>query len=233
MTTENTTPNTPANKPAKKKTPVSKRVQAKKGTSLTESEKAEAITLWERGDITFEGLEKKFGRSTPVFQALFKNGNIVRGSKKEQVAKEIAEAVAGASSQNAIIYAQRVKEAKESRFRMSEGVRKLATSLVAEARSGGKELATQLASMKTIEIYSKILKNTFDETYLSLSIDPNESGEDKPLPELVVQELTVKQIEELIQGNRVGADDEFGTDGLMGDEGLFDIPAEEKVETNE
>lgn len=228
MTTENTTPNTPVKKPSRK------RVKAKSGTRLTESEKAEAITLWERGDITYEGLEKRFGRSTTTFQTLFTSRNIVRGSKKEQAAKEMADAVATAANQNAVIYAQRVKDIKEARFKSSENVRKLSTSLIAEARAKGLDMSTQLASMKTIEVYGKILKMAFDEGYLALGVDPNDIGEEKPLPELVVQELTAAQIEELIKGNRVGSEDALDTDGLMGDEGLFDTPSsDDKVEVNE
>lgn len=226
MTTETEKKTTP------KKTP-SKRVAAKRGTRLTESEKAEAIALWERGDTTLADLEKRFGRSQTTFQNLFKDANVTRGSKAEQVKEQVTQAVNQDANHAAVLYAQRVRDTKERRYKMNEALGSLATSLVAEARTAGKELSTQLASMKMLQVYGNVLKQSFDERYVALSIDPNDSGEDKPLPELVVQELTADQIAELIANQRVGADDEFGTfDMDMGDEEIF-TQENDKVETNE
>lgn len=218
--------------PSVKKTPVPKRIAAKKGTRLTETEKAEAIALWENGDITLEGLSAKFGRSKNTFVNLFNTEQVMRGSKRAEAARTATEAVNNATIQATAEYSRRVKEVKERRYTINNGLDKLASSLIAQARAEGKDIGTQLASIKTLREYATLLRMTFEERYTALGINPNDAGEERPMPELVIQELTAEQIEEMIANSRVGSEDGFNDDGLMGDETLFDSgSASDRVET--
>lgn len=213
-------------------TPEKKRARIR---HLTATEKTEAITLWKSGTVTLEDLCKRFKKDRSTFLRIFRELGVEKGSDAERVGEKVKEAVEKIIVDDAVILAKRIKETKEEHFRYMDGMVKLAWNTILEARQKKLPLATIATDMKALEMGMRIFKIGREEKYTLLGIRPDDENEDKPMPELVVQELTAQDIQDLHERSLM-ADDELGLNETLGDEGLFEEGGElsdsDRVETD-
>lgn len=201
----------------------------KRVPKLTESDKAEAIALWKAGAVTLKDLSKKFGRTTQTFITLFKTTGSVKGSTAVEVAKRITEEVEKAVINDAAIYAKRIKDTKEETYNTSTAISKMVTATLVRARTEGIPYGNVINDLKSFKVAAETLKITREERYIVLGITGADDNADRPLPDLMIQELNALDIEELSRQNRVSDDGEFDMDE-MGDESL--LVDDDKVETD-
>ena len=211
-------------KPIKKTTRARKRV-----ARLTESEKAEAIALYKAGDATLTDLSKRFGKNKQTFANLFKALSIVKGSSAAEISKKIADEVAKTIVSDAALYAKRIKDTKEETYNTSTAISKMVTATLVRARSEGLPYGTTTNDLKAFKIAAETLRITREERYIVLGITNADDLTDRPLPDLMIQELNAVDIEEMSRQNRVSDDGEFDMDE-MGDESL--LIDEDRVETD-
>jgi len=197
---------------------------------LTAAEKAEAITLWKSGTVTVDDLAIRFKRDRTTFLRLFKESGIEKGSDKAATEAKVKEAVDKLLVDDATILAKRIKDSKEEQFRYIDVIGKLTWDTIRRAKAENRAFATIATDLKALEMGTRIFKMVREEKYILLGIRPEDENEDKPLPELVVQELTAQDIEELHQRSLM-ADDELGLNDPLGDEELMkDLNEEDRVE---
>lgn len=195
-----------------------------RGKHLTPAQKAEIQQLWRLGEVTLEDLAKRFDKNISTIKSVLKG--VKKGELAEEVKKKVEEEVEKTVVDDASEYARRVKETKEEHYRMAAAIAKLTYATIGAAKRDGVPLATVGGDIKTLQLAAQTLKITREERYAVLGITLDDDNADKPLPELVVQELTQDDIEELHQQQLMQQDD-------FGDDELFEEEEEEndKVET--
>lgn len=175
--------------PAKKKAPAKKPIRR-----LTVTQRAEAIALWQAGEITLEGLSKKFGKSRQAFLRLFDKEGVKKGSKSAETAKRVTEAVEAGMVDSAAETAKRIRDTKEEHYKMSSTLAKLTWKIIVDAQASGSALGTKLNDMKALQMASNVLKTVREERYAVLGLNEKVHDDDTPLPDLVIRELTAEQI---------------------------------------
>ncbi len=179
----------------------------KKGKQLTESEKAEAITLWQNGDTTLSDLEKRFGRNRSTFLSLFEAAGVKKGEKAAETRIEVEKAVQAAATADATLLASRITETKEEVFKMSSGVRKLIWQAILKAKTENLPLESQLGTIRTLKEAMQGIKLTQELSYEVLGLNKEDKeGDEDDLPELVFHELTVEDAQRLV-ANQIVSDD--------------------------
>lgn len=197
------------------KAPEKKRVR-----HLTPAEKAEAIALWKAGTVTLDDLCVRFKKDRSTFLRLFKDAGVEKGEAKAEVERKVAETVSAMVLDDAAVLAKRIKDTKEDQYRFVNGVSKLAWNIIVTAQQEKRPPATYATDMKSLEMAMRVFKMSREEKYTLLGINPDEENDDKPLPELRVQELTAQDIKELHERSLM-ADDELGLNESLGDEELI------------
>lgn len=187
-------------KPAAKKKPIRR---------LTVSQRAEAIALWEAGEITLEGLSKKFGKSRQAFLRLFDKEGIKKGSKSAATTKRVTDAVEAGIVDSAAETAKRIRDTKEEHYRMASTLAKLTWKIIADAQSKGEAVGTKLNDMKALQMASNVLKTVREERYAVLGLNEKVQDDDTPLPDLVIRELTEDQIKVMQQTPEGDPDGDF------------------------
>lgn len=188
---------------------------------MTTTQRAEAIALWEAGDITLDGLSKKFGKSRQAFLRLFEREGIKKGSKSAETAKRVTDAVEAGLIDSAAETAKRIRDTKEEHYRMSSTLAKLTWKTIADAQAKNEAIGTKLNDMKALKMAAEVLSTVREERYAVLGLNEKVHDDDTPLPDLVIRELTQDQIDAMQQ---MGEEDPDGADmdmpdmGMVGDE---------------
>ncbi len=199
---------------------------------LTVSERAQISALWKSGEMTYDQLAKKFKKSVSTIKNVLRESGAVKSELKHEVEKKVAAAVEQTILSEATIYANRIKETKEEHYKMATNIAKLIYAGVVKAKQEGRPLATIAGDMKALTLAAQGLKISREERYAVLGIDAKDAGDDRPLPDLVVQELSADDIKEMHKHNMVQAD-EYGDEDLsLGDEALVN-EENDRVETDE
>lgn len=190
----------------KKTTPPKSAKVSRRGKHLNEAEKAEAIALWKAGSTTLDQLAEKFDRSRTVFLRLFEAQGVAKGESSAEIARKVTEAVETAAMGDIEVTAQRVRETKEEHYKIASGITKLAWSLIVEARQKKQPYAEISYDLKALKYASDIFKTMRDERFALLGLNEKESPEDDEIKDLVVQEVTQAEIQEM-KRNQPGHDD--------------------------
>ena len=186
---------------------------------LTISEKAEAIALWKSGSVTLEELARRFKKDQTTFSRLFRLTETKKGETADEVTKKVTEAVTTAIVTDATTLATRIKDTKEDHYKMASGIAKLTWQLLLQARQANQPMGSLATDMKALQAAAQIFKTTREERYALLGISAEDENGDKPLPELIVQELTVEDIKKM-HDQKMQSDDELGGLVRLGDEEL-------------
>jgi predicted DNA-binding protein len=195
---------------------------------LTVSQRAEAIALWQAGEITLDGLSKKFGKSRQAFMRLFDKEGIKKGSKSAETAKRVTDAVESGLVDSAAETAKRIRDTKEEHYRMSSTIAKLTWKLIADTQAKGEAIGTKLNDMKALQMASNVLKTVREERYAVLGLNEKVHDDDTPLPDLVIRELTAGQIESMQQTPEGDPDGDFDIDD-MPDMGIVGQDDDEEI----
>lgn len=203
----------PVKKPAKPKAPVRR---------LTISQRAEAIALWEAGEITLEGLSKKFKKSRQAFLRLFDKEGVKKGSKSAATTKRVTEAVEAELLGSVAETAKRIRDTKEEHYRMASTLARLTWKLISETEAKKEAIGTRLNDMKALQMASNVLKTVREERYAVLGLNEKVHDDDTPLPDLVIRELTAEQIAIMQETPDANPDGDFDLEmphmAMVGDE---------------
>ena len=163
---------------------------------LSERQLVQMETMWTSGEYTSEQLGRKFDRTGRSVMSLMKS----RGAKKGERAEKFHESVRAKVEEKMIaevnVFAERAKETKEEHYRMATAIAKLTWMEVAKAQKEGRSFATLTGSMKALNLAMGVLEKARSERYIVLGLNA-EKDDDGVIPELVVNELTQAQIDDL------------------------------------
>lgn len=189
---------------------------------MTPAERAECMAIYAAGDATMAELAKKYGVSPATINALARREGVKKGQHKAQREEIVREVV----KQQAITEAEKLLERKtdtnEEHYKMASGIAKLIWNEIAEAKKNNKPLATAYHNINALKRAAEGLKVLREERYVILGIKDDENNDDTP-PELVVKELTAKDIKEMQRKAALAADDDLGVPDIeLGDDELLD-----------
>lgn len=183
MSTDKTTTTKPSTAPSK--------------VTLRPKQWAIAEALWHKGEATADELAKRFGVHRTTIQRHMSAKGIVQGAGAEETRRKVAEAVETAVDDDAAITAARIKETKDEHYKMASGISKLAWNEVLKTKQDGLPLAAATANLKALDIAMSVMVKARTERWAILGQDRPDAVDTSALPELVIQELTAEQIEDL------------------------------------
>lgn len=195
---------------------------ATKRVILNSAKKAEAIAIWQAGTMTLTELAKKYKVNERTLSRLFEREGVKKNDNEENTKKIVEEAVENTLKKEALIYAERVKATKEDHYKMANTLAKLIFSKIITVEKEGKAASTISGDLKSYNLAVSSLRILREERYATLGIRADDVGEDRPMPDLIVQELTIEDIREMSKGNMVNEDDLDFDDGDLGDGDLLD-----------
>lgn len=158
---------------------------------------AEMEALWALGEITRDEIAKKLDVTPTAVTMHMKKVGVVRGSKAEEHRKRISEEVTEAAVSDATIHAQRIKETKDTHYQMASNLAKLAYNEILTARSSGSPLSVATSNLKALDAAVTVIAKARIERWAVLGLDRPDAVDTNELPDLVIEELTASQIEEL------------------------------------
>lgn len=182
---------------AEDKTSVQKKPQATRQSQMKPKEWAEAEALWESGNITLAELSKRFGRAEETFSRHFASLGIKKGSKQAQSAEMVKEEVAKNIADDAKVLSTRIRESKEEHYKMTTVITKLVMNEVLSAQKSGMPLEAKSNNIKALKDAMSVVKMAREERWAILGMDDPDSINEDDLPELVISEMTAKQIEDM------------------------------------
>lgn len=178
-----------------------------KKRNLTLKQWAEAEALWESGTVIYEDLVKKFGCSISTFERHFKKNGIVKGAKAAAAKKKVEERLAAAAADEATLIAARIRETKESHYKMASGLAQLAFNEILQAKKDSNPVSVALNNLKALDAAMTVIKKAGEERYKVLGLDRPDAVDPDELPELLITELTAEQIQELRDRDHSELDD--------------------------
>lgn len=207
---------------------------AKPKKRLTPRQWAEAEALWASGDITLSGLCEKYGLQKNAFIRHFNKAKIKKGEKAKEIRAAAEDAVNNAAKEEAAILAQRIRETKEEHYKMAAGLAKLTWAEIIQAKQAGTPFGAVINNVKALELAMNALKKAREERYACLGLDRDDYVDEEALPDLVIQELTPEQIEQLRERDALMAM-EMGldVDVVRPDKSVVDTGAEESDDTED
>ncbi len=196
---------------------------------LTPKQWAEAEALWESGQVIYEDLVTKFGRSRSTFERHFKKRGLVKGAKAAATKKKVEEVLEKTAIDEATVIAARIKETKEQHYTMAQGLAKLTWAEILQTKKDGAPVAVALNNLKALDAAMNVLKKAREERWAVLGLDRPDAVDPDELPELVISELSAEQIKELrdrditelddLPVNQNGSQDSQSDDDIV-DEGV-------------
>lgn len=158
---------------------------------------AEMEALWALGEITRDEIAKKLDVTPTAVTMHMRKVGVVRGSKAEEHRKRISDEVAEVALTDAAIHAQRIKETKDTHYKMSEHLAKLAFAEILTAKREGTPLSVATSNLKALDAAVTVIAKARIERWAVLGLDRPDAVDANELPDLVIEELTADQIEEL------------------------------------
>lgn len=198
----------------------SKAPEAKKGKRMTPKDWAEAIALWEYGEVTLEELSEKYGLAKETFSRRFTKEGAVKGRLADEHEEKVREKISKKMVADTVTTIERQKMAKEDFYNNSIALSKLSMHEIVNAKKAKIPLGGTLAALKAIEKAAQIQKICKDNIWMILGLDKDEDVDLDDLPDLPITEMSAREIEEMHQRQ---INDALG----LGDEGI-DLEGEEK-----
>lgn len=197
----------------------------RRGKHLTETQKTELLSLWKAGAVTLDDLAKRYKSSLATIKRVISMAGAKKGEDAEEVRKQVEEKVKAAVLDDASVLAQRIRDTKEEHYKMATGLAKLTWNLIATARQNNAPMGALKNDMQALKAAADILKVTREERYMTLGIREEEDPEDKPMPELVISELTAEDIKQM---HKAQVQEDLGElDMSLGDEEVAQIDDED------
>lgn len=185
--------------------------KAGRGTAknLTGAQRAEAVALWRAGEITLEGLAKKFKKRPETFSRMFTRMGITKGSGAAEALKKAADAVSAHVLSDTEQTLKRIAEVKDAHYTMSRQLAALAFREIINAKKAELDVGKLKDVMAVYKMASDVIGNSRKELFELLNVEKHEHTADMDdLPDLTVRELTLDEVTQLQVAPMDGCDDE-------------------------
>lgn len=204
-----------------KTTPGKKTRASRRGKTLSETEKAEAIALWKAGTVTLGELSERFHRDRSTFVRLFNSVGAAKGENREEHSQKVTEAVQSAVISDVAVRAARIRETVEEHYKIAKFLANENYKILVKCKQENRSISTAMPELKSIQVMIANFKILREERYALLNMNDDKGGDDAAPPPLVIQELTADEIKAMHKS--MGEDDDIGLDQLTTLEGEGDL----------
>lgn len=192
--------------------------------TITPAKWAEIEQAWTHGKFaTLTDLSEHFSVSENTLAIRFKDRKLKRGQVIDEYNRKVQAELDHQAKADAKVVAERIKETREWHYVTAAGIGKMAWAEVLLAKKNGTALSTTKGNLSALESAMKVLKMAREERFAVLGLD-SDGGDDEEdsLPELVINELTQEQIEEM----RARDTSTEGEDDSIGDVAIAELGGE-------
>ena len=183
--------------------------EKRKYTRLSRSAWAEIRGYWETGDHDLAELSDRFGVSRRAIQSHLKKFGSVKGSKAVAMAAAVKEQIFSAELNSPDTLLRRAKETREAAYANGVIIDQLVMAQLALAQNEPAQAFKAATAIKMLSLAAATLERTQTIKLRALGID----GADVPLdviPELIIRDLSKKDIIELRARNEDEEEDDLG-----------------------
>ncbi len=191
----------------------------KTGPRFTPKEVKEILHVYARDGLSIPATAKRFGKSVRGIRDLLVREGVLappmtrkerKESPPEPVLPEAARkaAVEAAARKEAVerqaLDLERIRQVKDDHFKLNQLVPKVMGKLLAQTLQDGRAPGALEKDMRALKQMAETLKITREEIYVLLQVEKHQANEEQEgLPILEVRELTVEEIKEMVNANRV------------------------------
>lgn len=180
---------------------IKSRLTTRKTTSFTPTQWAEAVALWESGEVTVENLAKRFKKSVSYLNRKLSELGAVKGSAAKAHGEKVAKLVAEAVLEDSVVLANRIRDTKEEHYRYDTLIVRLVGKTIGDLQRGGQPIAAGMSDFKALDCAANVLKKIREDRFAILGLDKIDSIDTTEIPELVIKELTADQVDHLRNRN--------------------------------
>lgn len=176
-------------KPARRQRPR----QRQRRHEMTATEKATIAAMYEREGLGITEIAKRVNRDVKTVQTV--TGPLVRGSKSDEVARQVEVRLAQEAADQAAESLKKVKDAKEDSYRIATLIHKLIGKTIVDAQRKEQPLSAVANDIKVLKEAAMAAKIAREERYAVLGV--KEEEDDDELPNFTVAELTADEVNEM------------------------------------
>jgi hypothetical protein len=194
---------------------------------------AEIEALWQVGEVTLAELSDRYKVSQRTLQAHFHKHGIVKGEKSAAIAAAVKEVMFKEKLDDADLTVKRAKDVREAAYTNAVAVESLIMAQLQAVQKDPSQVLKAASAVKMLSLAAAGLERLHDLKWKALGLDRDSVFQDE-IPELIIRDLTTKEIEELqAEQEEEDADSGFLSDS-EGDAEPRDPEADEVVfETGE
>lgn len=180
-------------------TPAVKTPTKRKAKQLISAERwNEVEQAWTHGKFaTIGDLAAHFSLPKEKVFERMKNRGLKKGEALIAYNRAMQQELDKKAKQEARLLAERIHETREMHYKAATGITGLVWKQLTDAQKGGVPFSTIRGNLQALESAMKVLKAAREERFAVLGLDRNVEPEDEDIPELLVNELTPDQIDEL------------------------------------
>jgi hypothetical protein len=168
----------------------------RKYTRLTSTTWAEIEALWQVGEVTLAELSERYGVSPRALQAHFHKHGITKGEKSAALAAAVKEEVLKDELDDTDLTVKRAKDVREAAYTNAVVVESLIMAQLQAAQKDPSQVLKAASAVKMLSLAAAGLERLHDLKWKALGLDRDSVLPDE-LPELIIRDLTAKEIEEL------------------------------------
>lgn len=169
-----------------------------KKPNLKPSQIAEMEALWESGEVTLGYLSERFDRDQATISRHMSLKGIARGSKAEEYSRLVREKIAEELAEKPAENARRIKKMKDDHLNYNEVLNRLGFNELALAREHKRPMQSILPNVRALKELASLFALTRSESWALLGVIEFEQNNEKDdVPELLISELTSKDIEQM------------------------------------
>jgi hypothetical protein len=171
----------------------------KKGVRHLDSRRrSEIILMWKSGQFTLDQIATRVGAHRNTIVRLIKVAGVKKGQDSAAILAKAKERLEQEQQSEAEEVAKRIKETRNSAYKLLDVVDKMIAIEITEARKEKAHIGTRINNMKALNIASDtVLKNWRGRAEILGIAD--KAPDDADLPSLEITEMTNEQIREMQQ----------------------------------
>jgi hypothetical protein len=160
------------------------------------SEWAEAMGLWEAGDMSLPQLARHMGVSPQALATGLRHRNCERGSRRASNAEAIRQEISRQSLGDTTVLGQRIRETKDQHFEWAAIVARLVMQEVAKAKQENRPMSSIYDNLKSLKLTAETLRIVREEKWKLLGLEDGVISDDE-LPKLEIYQMSLSEMEKI------------------------------------
>ncbi|MFY0736553.1 hypothetical protein [Aurantimonas sp. NFXS3] len=177
-------------------------------TRLTPATWAEIRSHWQVGEVTLAELAHRYDVSTRALQTHFSKHGTVKGAEAAALAQAVQAKVLEQDLPDEDMLVERARTTRETSFKNATVVENLVMTQLAHAQRSPEAAFKASAALKALSLAAGTLERLYALKSSALGLD-KDPAHGRELPELVLHDITLEEIDAIQRGDGNEVDDEL------------------------